>query len=160
MGKKSKRAKALLASADKSPDARRRFLFGSVAALGLVFTAVGINAYDQQHRELHDLSVIGGGAPVIVQIHDPGCPTCRRLKNIVSNALAANDPVLYRLADITTAQGRELQARYNVPNVTLLYFDQHGRRVHTTQGLLSASELRNHVMRLFSEIAAVERAAS
>ena len=148
MGKKSRKSKAV--ASGKSPDTRRKFLIGAVVATGLVFTAVGINAYDQQHRELHDLSVIGAGAPVIVQIHDPGCPTCRRLKNVVSNTLGADDPVLYRLADITTSQGRALQERYSVPNVTLLYFDRHGKRVHTTQGLLSSSELRNHVARLFS----------
>ena len=150
MGKKSRKAKSLGAKVDKSPELRRKFLIGSAVALGLGFTAFGINAYDQQNRELHDLSVIGGGTPVIVQIHDPGCPTCRRLKNIVSNTLGADDPILYRLADITTAEGKALQDKYNVPNVTLLYFDQQGKRVHTTQGLLSSQELRANVSRLLS----------
>lgn len=151
MGKKSRKARALEARAGRSPQLRRKFLIGSAAAVGLVFTAAGINAFDQQHRELHDLSVIGGGAPVIVQIHDPACPTCRRLKNIVSNTLGTDDPVLYRLADITTGEGRALQEKYNVPNVTLLYFDERGKRIHTTQGLLSSTELRANVSRLFSQ---------
>ncbi len=150
MGKKSRKAKALGATVDNTPALRRKFLIGSVGVIALGTAAFGINAYDQQHRELHDLTAIGSGTPVIVQIHDPACPTCRRLKNIVTNTLGADDPILYRLADITTSEGRALQNKYNVPNVTLLYFDQDGKRLHTTQGLLTSAELRGHLARLFN----------
>lgn len=144
MGKKSKKNQKI--AAEKAPSQlRRKLIMIPAVAVALGTTAVGISAYESNHRELHDLAVIGQGMPVIVQIHDPGCPTCRRLKNIVDNALDSNDTVLYRLADITSAKGKALQEKHAVPHVTLLYFDPDGKHVHTTTGLQSAGEIRDAV---------------
>lgn len=146
MGKKSKKNQKL--TAEQAPSQlRRKLIMLPVVGVVLGTTAVGINAYESNQREQHDLTVIGGGMPVIVQIHDPGCPTCRRLKNIVDNALDSNDSVLYRLADITSAEGKALQEKYAVPHVTLLYFNADGKHVHTTTGLQSAGEVRDAVGR-------------
>ena len=120
MGKKSKKIQKI--STEQAPSKlRRKLIMIPAVAVALGTTAVGISAYESNNRELHDLDVIGQGSPVIVQIHDPGCPTCRRLKKIVDNALKSNDSVLYRLADITSAKGKALQDKHAVPHVCLLY---------------------------------------
>jgi thioredoxin-like negative regulator of GroEL len=109
-----------------------------------------LHAYDKSQKTLHDLSVIGQGQPVVIQIHDPGCPTCRRLKSAVTTAMKSSPDVLYRLADITTPQGKALQTKYAVPHVTLLFFDASGKHRHTTQGLLTVEQVRNNIERHLS----------
>ncbi len=143
MGKKAKKAAALKnANPQNQGFSRRKIGAFIVAALVFVLGAAGIHAYEANHKEMHDLEVIGQGSPVIVQIHDPGCPTCRRLKNAVTNTLNSNDPILYRLADITTPEGKAIQNKYSVPHVTLLFFNSRGRHVHTTEGLQTTEQLR------------------
>ena len=149
MSKKSKASKAKAKQAASTSQSRRKFIMLPVAALAIGGTAYGLNAVESGKRELHDLTVIGQGQPVIVQIHDPKCPTCRRLKNIMNNALESDDPVQYRLADITTPEGKALQCKYDDPNVTLLYFDKRGKHVHTTQGLQTKEQIRNAVDTVF-----------
>lgn len=149
MGKKARKSQK--ASDEQAPSKiRRKLIMLPVVAVGLGTVAVGINAYESNNRSLHDLQVIGLGEPVIVQIHDPGCPTCRRLKNIVTNAIGGDDSVLYRLADINTTEGKALQEKYSVPHVTLLYFNGDGRHVHTTTGIQSVGEVRDAVGALFN----------
>ena len=149
---KSQKAKqaASKASSNASPAmSRRKFIAIPVAVAAIGTAAVGINALEAKSRELHDLEVVGQGQPVIVQIHDPGCPTCRRLKKIVQNSLDGNDDVLFRLADITTTEGKALQTRHAVPHVTLLFYDKKGRHVHTTRGLQTTESVQAAVEQVF-----------
>jgi hypothetical protein len=125
----------------------RRLLTVVVAAVALLLAAVSIHAYESGQQELHDLTVIGQGEPVIVQIHDPNCPTCRRLKKIVTGALESHDSVVYRLANIRTASGKALQEKYAVPHVTLLFFDGAGKHVHTTTGLQTSAQIDRVISR-------------
>ncbi len=147
MGKKARKSqKAQKATEEQAPSMmRRKLIMLPLVAVGLGTAAVGINAYETKNRNLHDLTVIGQGEPTLVQIHDPGCPVCRRLNNVVTKALDSDDSVLYRLADITSTEGAELQKKYNVPHITLLYFDRAGKHVHTTQGMQTPDEVRETV---------------
>jgi len=128
---------------------RRGFL--KVAAGGLFFAsaATALHAYDTKHRTLYDLSTIGNGVPTIVQIHDPGCPVCRRLKGTVEGVVSSVDNVDLRLADITTAKGKKLQKKYDVPHVTLLFFNAAGEHIHTTRGLQTTSEINAVMHKVF-----------
>lgn len=151
MSKKlSKSQKAKKAAEAQQPSlARRKFIVIPAVAVAIGATAFGLNAIETNKRELHDLSVIGNGSPTLVQIHDPKCPTCRRLKNIVTNAVGGNDQLQYRLADITTSEGKALQEKHNVPHVTLLYFDAKGKHVHTTQGIQESADIKKAVQQFF-----------
>lgn len=128
---------------------RRRLIGLPIAAAIIGTTAFGLSAREASNHELHDLSVIGQGEPVIVQIHDPGCPTCRRLKSVVQNSMKSQESVKHRLADITTTEGSALQKEYNVPHVTLLYFDAKGKHVHTTTGMQTKKNIEAEISRLF-----------
>ena len=80
----------------------RRNALKVLAGVGVAGVGVStLHAYDKNQRALHDLSVLGQGQPVVVQIHDPGCPTCRRLKSAVTTAMKSSPEILYRLADLS-----------------------------------------------------------
>jgi len=122
----------------------RRNLIKAAAALVVAGGgATAVLAYDRNNRELHDLEAIGSGHPVVVQIHDPSCPICRRLKSRSLAALNDLDHVRYRLADVTTSKGRALQTQYGVDTITLLLFDERGRLVQTVVGLQTLESLEH-----------------
>lgn len=125
-----------------APNKQRRLIVkcaGAFAVLGV--SAGALSSYEKKQRNLHDLSVIGQGSPVVVQIHDPSCPTCRSLKSRTTTALKGNEGIFFRLADITTADGKKLQTQYSAEKITLLLFDGEGRRVRTIKGLQSVEYL-------------------
>lgn len=125
-------------------------MLGLLAAVPLAGVAgVSIHRYDQKQRIYHDLSVVGQGTPTIVQIHDPSCRLCRRLQKNTLEALDTVSDIHYRVADITTKEGFEFQSRYNVPHVTLLLFNENGRRVDTIQGVTPVDTLIQRFKRHF-----------
>ncbi len=75
-----------------------------------------------------DLTRIGQGIPTVVQIHDPQCPRCRALQSEARSAMGdfGNDELIYLVANIRTAEGRQLANAHDVGHVTLLLFDGGG----------------------------------
>lgn len=130
---------------------RRKLLVGAAVLVGGGLGAAGLQAYDSNQRELHDLSVIGNGTPVIVQVHDPGCRLCRRLKAAATEALKDFDGVNYRLADITRPDGKAIQDRLQVPHVTLLYFNGKGEMIHSTNGTLPPDRIAEDIEVMFGK---------
>ncbi len=129
---------------------KRRLFVKSAVALGVLGVAAGaISGYDTKKRELHDLTSIGAGKPVVVQIHDTGCPICRRLKSRASNVLDGQPEIEFRIADIVSAKGRALQEKYGVQKTTLLLFDAEGNLVDTVFGLQTIEELESLFARRF-----------
>ncbi len=123
----------------------RRNAVRMLIALPLAGVAgAAIHQHDKQSRILHDLTSIGSGSPVIVQIHDPGCPKCRSLMGNAKTALKGRDELLYRVADITKGTGKQFQQKYGVSHVTLLLFNGEGRLVNTVQGVTPVQELAEH----------------
>lgn len=136
---------------NQSTFSRRKFIIipAAVAAIGLA--AFGINAYEKNRRELHDLSVIGNGTPTVVQIHDQTCQICMRLKKITKTITSGNDGVQYRIADISSREGKSFQQKYNENKTTLLYFDANGKHVHTTNGMQDADNLKASIQNLINK---------
>ncbi|ASJ72172.1 thioredoxin family protein [Granulosicoccus antarcticus] len=129
---------------------KRRLLIKSVVSLGVLGVAAGaISGYDTQQRELHDLTSIGAGKPVVVQIHDTSCPDCRSLKSRSLNVLENQSEIQFRLADISTSEGRELQNKYGVQKTTLLLFDAKGKLIDTVVGLQTNVQLESLFARSF-----------
>lgn len=98
----------------------------------------------------HDLSRLGQGVPVVVQVHDPQCPICNALQAETRAALRGFDEgeVLYLIANTRTVDGTNFAARHGVPHVTLLLFDGAGRLRDTLRGPHQADELRPAFTRL------------
>ncbi len=126
----------------------RRVTLGKIAAYGVggVVLSSGVGAFALDLREKlieQDLSAIGQGTPVILQIHDPQCSMCTALQRQARRALRAieDDAVLYRVADIHTEEGAAHQRREGLPHVTLVLYDGSGKRVHVIEGVTPADEL-------------------
>jgi len=114
-----------------------------IAALLVAVSGVGLVAFQRRHERTHDLSVIGNGVPTVVQIHDPSCPKCRRLRANASAAARRLDGALqFRVADVTTLEGRRLQLAHDVPHVTLLLFDGDGALWRVVRGVQDVDFLR------------------
>jgi hypothetical protein len=101
----------------------------------------GVGSY-QAYAAEHDLSRVGQGSPVVVQIHDPSCPICTALQKEARQAVKAlDDEMVFLVADITTDVGRKFAVSYGVGHVTLLLFDGAGTRKQTLQGMRESEEL-------------------
>ncbi|MBX2836546.1 MAG: thioredoxin family protein [Gammaproteobacteria bacterium] len=107
--------------------------------------AVGaaIHRYDVQNKGLHDLTLVGQGTPVVVQIHDPQCQKCRRLMNNTRKALKDHEDIVFRVADISSGDGSQFQKKHNANTVSLLLFNAVGKRVDTIEGVASVDELKS-----------------
>lgn len=120
----------------------------------LAFLAVPIAwliANDRTVSAASDLSVIGSGTPVAVQIHDHSCPLCQRLKANAEDALAQMDaPPEWRIVDINTTKGADFANQYGVGHVTILLFDEQGTRQETIQGVTSTRALMSSFEQLTS----------
>ncbi len=147
MGKRKQKKFVHSASSAGSNQARKsrrnglRFALGAILTLSVV--GVALAAFKQQYDIAHDLTVIGNGAPAVVQIHDPNCQLCQRLRRNAESAMRGlGDQLQYRIADIKTLPGRRLQQRHGVQHVTLLLFDSDGELRNVLSGVKDAETLR------------------
>ncbi|WP_187431524.1 hypothetical protein ROLI_009000 [Roseobacter fucihabitans] len=118
----------------------RNGMIATVAVAGGGYFAMGsFRVYAAEH----DLSRVGQGKPVVVQVHDPQCPTCTALQKQARKALYGfgECDLVYLIADITTVEGRAFAVRHGVGNVTLLLFDGRGGLQQAVEGLHSRDEL-------------------
>jgi thioredoxin-like negative regulator of GroEL len=129
---------------------KRRTILKSTAAVGvLIGGGVLIQFYDNKSRNLHDLTSIGSGQPMVVQVHDPSCALCRRLKSNTLEALDQIEGVQYRIADLTSSEGRAMAEEYGVGKVTLLLFNARGKHIDTVQGVTPVNKLLDTFTRRF-----------
>ena len=135
--KKSGRSKAK--GMDAATMTRRGFL--GLAVLSIPAIWLGMEWRSSEARA--DISVIGEGVPVIVQVHDPGCPTCRRLlRNVESAYPEFSDSLEFRIVDINASEGRRFAQDHDVSHVTLVLFDGSGEVHRILEGVQSTDELR------------------
>ncbi len=149
MSKKRNKIKNNLPNKSEQSISRRKLIAWPLVIVAVGASIFGIKAIEANNSELRDLSVIGKGSPVIVQIYDPACSVCRRLSKVLKISTKDQDTVKQRLADITTTEGKALQTKYNVPHITLLYFNEKGRHIHTTSGMQTKDNITAEIKRLF-----------
>ncbi|WP_155833517.1 hypothetical protein [Halomonas sp. BC04] len=91
----------------------RRLVRGILIALAILAVPVTwLILEEREARALADLSVIGSGEPVAVQVFDRGCPDCRRLRDNAEQALSNIEHApAWRIVDINTSQGRRSPVR-------------------------------------------------
>jgi len=142
--------------ADAQPSRRaflRKLRNGGIAALILGGGGwFGVRDVQATMRE-RDLTRIGNGMPTVVQIHDPQCPTCIALQREARDAVCevGEARLQFLVANIRTAEGRDLARRHRVGHVTLLLLDGSGRRQSILTGPRKRDQLagafRDHVAR-------------
>lgn len=117
----------------------------------LLLMGTSLAFYAQLAAQERDLSVIGNGQPTVVQVLDSGCHLCRQLQRNAKSALRPyTDDVQWRVANISTTDGRLFANRYGVSHVTLVLFDAQGRRVQTINGVQDTDVLAPVFERLAS----------
>lgn len=121
---------------------RRKLLALALGIPAIGLAGAAIHRHDVNKRSAHDLTSVGAGVPVVVQVHDPSCGLCRSLMHNSKKALKDVPGVLFRIADVTTLDGSDFQSRYGEPNVTLLLFDGKGKLRQTIRGVTPVDELR------------------
>ncbi|WP_293446731.1 hypothetical protein [Planktotalea sp.] len=147
--KSNKRTKLKSSAQSPAPHSVSRRLTLKEIALyalgGAAITGGGVAlAADFQSKLIElDLSVIGQGTPVILQIHDPQCSMCAALQKQTRIALKSleADAVLYRVANISTEEGAAQQRLKGLPHVTLVLYNGEGVRQHVIQGVTPAADL-------------------
>lgn len=108
--------------------------------------------YEQPSSSEMDLSRIGKGTPAVVQVHDPGCPSCRKLRSAIEAikpGFDSND-VIFLVADLTTDEGRWFAQYHEVRKVTLVFFNEKGDRVATLSGEDNPQTLKDAIKRLYA----------
>lgn len=157
--KSQKRGKTASNSGDMAQPDRRSFLssYGKLligAALiggGSVFAVSAVRATAREQ----DISRIGQGVPIVVQIHDPGCALCADLQNETRKALESFDSgeLEYVVANVKTDEGQAFAARHRQPHVTLMLMGPEGTPVQILNGPQNREDLR----RIFERFAATYR---
>lgn len=146
--KPQKRKSKSKASMAAGPDTSRRDVLkllrnGGIGAAVLAGGGYfGVGSYRAYAAE-HDLNRLGQGKPVVVQVHDPQCPTCTALQKQTRKALKefGECDLVYLIADINTPEGQAFAVRHGVGNVTLMLFDPEGGLQRTVQGMRSRDQL-------------------
>jgi thioredoxin-like negative regulator of GroEL len=150
--KKAQRQKAKTSEAEQNPS--RRDVLRWARNVGVAAVAIGgggfwmmrsVNAMQAEQ----DLTRIGQGKPVVVQVHDPQCATCTALQRETRDAMKqfGECDLVYLVADVSQIKGATFANRYGVPHVTLLLFDGDGRLQQTLSGMRYRDELSEVLVR-------------
>ncbi|MCH4564571.1 hypothetical protein MKP05_15820 [Halomonas sp. EGI 63088] len=121
----------------------RRLVRGLLIALALLAVpATWLILEERDVRALADLSVIGSGEPVAVQVFDQRRSASRRLRDNAERALAnIEHPPAWRVVNINTTQGARFAGEQLVDEVTIVLFDEQGQRTDAIRGVASVGEL-------------------
>ena len=122
----------------------------TLLTLFLLISAGGVWWW-QQHSEdeEYDLSRIGSGRPVVVQVHDPTCVVCRQLQRTVASLEEEFRADLdFLIADLSRPEGQAFANQQQVGRITLVFFAQDGQRLGALDGLQEPEFLR----KLFDEL--------
>jgi len=153
--KTRKKSAPASSAAPTAPKTRRQMLGGMAkAALGIAVIGGGagllLTRTVKADMHEHDLDRIGKGVPMVVQVHDPQCPTCLALQRQVRKAMRAFDDteLQYAVASLAKAEGRDLALKNGVGKITLLLYDADGTRRDVLHGVMQAGQLESRFRRL------------
>ena len=101
-------------------------------------------------NDVNDLSLIGKGENVIVQVHDPGWGSCRELKRVVNSLKPEySGKIRFIETNLNSREGQWFAEYHNVSRVTLVFFKSDGTKISSLSGELDANNLRNVFNRVF-----------
>lgn len=147
---KSNRSKSTYKSEIQATDQKKRKTLRLLRNLAIATPVVGVAGFFSVQSVQAticeaDMTKIGKGRAAVVQIHDPQCQLCAALQKQTRRAMKSFDEDSYRflVANINTADGGAIAARYGVPHVTLLLFDKQGDMTQVVRGPINQDALEN-----------------
>lgn len=146
---KKKQPQATAATPKRKATLSRRAVLSNAKFYGVVLFILlggaywGVSSFQSSLAE-KDLSVLGQGTPVIVQVHDPACQPCIDLQRETRAALSDfdNTDLGYRVADITSEDGLAFATEHAASFATLLFFDGAGEVTRRIRGATDRNTLR------------------
>ncbi|MFT5419609.1 MAG: thioredoxin-related protein [Candidatus Endobugula sp.] len=150
MGKKKKEQHKKSNPSHKKPLNWKKWI--KKGAIFFIFTVLIVGTifiYIDNKKVGYDLSVIGNGTASVIQIHDHNCRLCRQLKsNLDSVKSEFKEDIQFKTANILSNKGAAFARKYQVPHVTLLFFDKKGKRVNMLQGVTSKENIKTALLSL------------
>jgi len=123
-------------------------LWSCVGAIFIGFIALYL--FETPSSEETDLSVIGQGENVIVQVHETSCRICRELKkNVQSLQPEFAGKIRFVEANLGLQEGKWFAQYHQVGQTTLLFFRPDGTKITTLEGLHDVEYLRRAFKRAF-----------
>ena len=124
---------------------RRTLIKLGVGSLLSIPAFMAFSAYVDKQNARYDLAGIGQGKPVLVQVHDPQCPKCRKLLSSVESVLHEFPQIDFRIAAIKSPDGRRFASKHKVAHVSLVMLDGEGKRLDSASGLQQPGSVRSFI---------------
>ena len=149
---KNKRKKAVQTrEQQKAASSRRKFLEKTITIGGVILVSgVGYAAYRIRHNNIYNLNVIGNGSFTVVQVHDPGCDSCKLLLSNVESVRSEFKDIQFRVVNILFEDGAKFARQYNAKKTTLLIFSPDGELIDKLEGVFPADNLRKRFLKLIT----------
>jgi hypothetical protein len=133
----------------KVASSRRKFLEKAITIGGVILVSgVGYAAYRIRSNNIYDLDVIGNGSFTVVQIHDPGCDSCKMLLANVESIHSEFKDIQFRVVNILYEDGAKFANQYNAKKTTLLIFNPDGELIDKLEGIFPPDNLRKRFLKL------------
>lgn len=132
-----------------TPSSKKRLLYKAIVAV-LVLVTLWVAVMNLPRGYSRDLSLIGKGSNVVVQVHDHnlvGSIDLMENLNKVRPEYAAS--VEFVVADLTTPEAQAFAAQHNASSVTLLFFAPDGTPRGALNGVRNPDALRNALNQAF-----------
>lgn len=97
-----------------------------------------------------DLSVIGKGSNVVVQVHDHNRVSSIELMEAVSTIRDEYEGhITFLVADVYTPEGKQFKTTYGIDTAALVFFAPNGEQLAVLYGQQDAEELRKALQQAF-----------
>lgn len=116
----------------------------------LVITGMGIlvgvnlqrhHSQNQMKAVFADISVIGQGKPVLLELGGEGCPACARMLPILSK-IAKDYSEYFTVAYYDVWKDPTVGQKYGISAIpTLIFFDKDGNELYRQEGFTSKEEI-------------------
>ena len=107
----------------KAASSRRKFLEKAITIGGVILVSgVGYTAYRIRSNKVYNLDVIGNGSFTVVQVHDPGCDSCKLLLSNVESLRSEFKDIEFRVVNILYEDGAKFARKYNAKKDNVVNF--------------------------------------
>ena len=149
MAKNKRKNPAQSREQQRATSSRRKFLDKAITIGGVILVSgVGFTAYRIRSNKIYSLDVIGNGSFTVVQVHDPGCDSCKLLLSNVESVRREFKDVQFRVVNILYEDGAKFARKYNAKKTTLLIFNPEGELIDKLEGVFPSDNLRKRFSKL------------
>ncbi len=130
---------------------RKKSPLAKIIAAAFVLGILALGIMNLPRGYSRDLSLIGKGKNVVVQVHDHNLVGSIDLMENLNKArpeYAAN--IEFVIADLLTSEGKEFARIHNVGSVTLVFFAPDGTQRGAVQGVQDTAALKNSLNQAFN----------